>query len=453
MAYAVVALALVAAPAAAQRGGNAPIAPSSAIGPVTNAATLAVMGLTSIPDGSGTALPQHNALWMGATQPLGRVGRVHLTAIGTGNYLASDAVNTTASVEGLLALRARSRVGDNQIWSAVSYGRTDLNGDIASRLRANAPSAIMPGFDGARVDTTVSRRTDVGNIGRAEAGILRTVSGVELSFGFSVERATRVTTQTIRIDQSNPSLPLLPAVNGTTMTQTLRAVQRRDIATSIASAGFNTGAATWLFSVSAPVATWITSDALSPKSRVAPTIASLAVVQPLTAWLSIVGAASTYSVSAGSTAFRDDLGEGQGRNFAPVVALGVRISRLPFRGRGDDTPSGILSFETRTIGSVDSAAVDVAAHRDDADTLRVVLLIDAPRAETVDLMGDATQWTIAKMSRTKSGRWRAELKLSPGMHRLTVRADGGTWIAPPGLPIGNDDYGTPVGVIVVRGKP
>ena len=102
---------------------------------------------------------------------------------------------------------------------------------------------------------------------------------------------------------------------------------------------------------------------------------------------------------------------------------------------------------------MDSAAVDADGRGDSADTLRVVLLIDAPRAESVELMGDATQWTVARMSRSKNGRWRAELKLSPGMHRVTVRADGGSWIAPPGLPMGNDDYGSPVGVLIVKGKP
>ncbi len=447
---ALVSLALMAAPAAAQSGGNAPVAPSSVLGPATESPTLAVMGLAGLPDGSGNALSQRNALWMGATQPIGKLGRVRFSAIGTGNWLAKDAVGSSSAVEGTVSLRARSRFGGSQVWSAVSYGRADVNGDIAGRLLGNTPS-VIGGFDGARADTTVSRRIDVGTIGRAEGGVIRNVSGMELSFGFSVERATRVTTQTLRIDESNTSLPLLPMADRTTTTRTLRALQRRDIATGVASAGFNTGPTTWLVSVTAPVATWITTDALSAKPRTSPTIASLAVVQPVTAWLSVVGAASTNSSSVGTTALRDDIGEGRGRNFAPVVALGVRIARLPFRGRGDDTPGGILSFETRTIGAIDSAAVDVTAERAEADTLRVVLLIDAPRAEKVELMGDATQWLVTQMTRNKSGKWRAELKLAPGVHRVTVRADGGSWIAPPGLPIGNDNYGSPVGMIVVKG--
>ena len=442
---------LLASPVSAQRRGDAPVTPSSVLGPVTESPTIAVMGLASLPDGSGNALAQRNALWMGATQPLGRLGRVRLSAIGTGNWLAKNAVGANSAVEGTVSLRARSRLGQSQLWSAVSYGRADVTGNVAGRLMGGAPTFVASGFEGMRADTTVSRRIDVGTIGRFEGGVIRNVSSVELSFGFSVERATRVTTQTLRIEEPTSALPT-PSADRLTTTRTLRALQRRDIATGVASAGFNTGPTTWLVSVTAPVATWITSDALSPRPRTSPTIASMAIVQPVTAWLSVVGAASTNSASVGSSTLRDDVGEGRGRNFAPVVALGVRIARLPFRGRGDDTPGGILAFETRTIGSVDSATVDVTPTHADADTLRVVLLIDAPRAESVELMGDATQWTVTQMTRNKHGKWRAELKLAPGMHRVIVRADGGRWIAPPGLPMSNDDYGTPVGMIVVKGK-
>jgi hypothetical protein len=366
-----------------------------------------------------------------------------------------DAVGANSAYEGIVALRARARVGRLRTWSAVSYGHADVNGAPGGGMLPGQTPAITSGLDGAHADTTVSSRVDVGNIGRAEAGLLTNVSGVEFSFGFSVERATRVTTQTLTIDV-NDGLPPSPiATERMVTTQTVRGLQRRDIATGIAAMGFNTGSASWLVSVTSPVATWITSDALSPKPRVAPAIASLAVVQPLATWLSIVGAASTNSASVGTTILRDDIA-GRRSSFAPVLALGLRIARLPFGGRNDDTPNGILSFETRMIGGVDSATVThaepTAAAAEDADTLRVLLLIDAPRAESVELMGDATQWTVTQMQRSQNGRWRAELKLTPGLHRITVRADGGRWVAPPGLPVGNDDYGSPVGMIVVQGK-
>jgi hypothetical protein len=446
----------------AQRGGNAPVAPASAIGPATSSPSLSVMGMASSVDGS-SPITQRGEVWMGATQPLGRLGSVRFAAIGSGNVRARDAVSTNSAAEGMLALRARARFSGGQVWSAVSYGYANVHGDLTGNSLGRSP-AFNVGFDGVRVDTTVSRRVDIGAIQRAEAGVISNVSGMEFSIGFSVERASRVTTQTLILDEPDPAMPLpLPNSSRVLSTRTTRSLQRRDIASGIASLGFETGPTTWLVSVSSPIATQITSDALAPKPRVSPAIASVAVVQPVTAWLSVVGAAATNSASVGTTALRDDLGEGRNRNFAPIVALGVRLTRLPFFGHGDDTPSGILSFESRTIGSVDSAALDatrsttIAVDRDavdgaERDTLRVVLLIDAPKAERVELMGDATQWTVTPMTRNRNGRWRTELKLAPGVHRISVRADGGKWIAPPNLPIGNDDFGSPVGMIIVRGQ-
>jgi hypothetical protein len=431
--------------------GQSPVAPSSTIGPVTDSPTLSVLGLASLP--TAADLTRRDDLWFGATQPLGALGRVRFSAIGNGNWRVRDAVGSNGAYEGTFALRARARVGSVRAWSAVSYGHVNIDGTPGGGLLPGR-SSIPIGFEGAHADTTVSSRVDIGNIGRAEAGVLTLVSGVELSFGFSVERATRVTTQTLTIDVNDGMPPSSPiAAERVVTTRTVRGIQRRDIATGIAAMGFNTGSASWLVSVTSPVATWITSDALSPKPRISPTIASVAIVQPVSTWFSVVAAAATNSSSVGTTILRDDI-EGRRSSIAPVLALGLRFSRKPAAGRGNDTPHGILSFETHTIGGVDSAAVtqaDVPA-TEDSDTLRVLLLIDAPRAESVELMGDATAWVVTQMQRNKNGRWRAELKLTPGMHRITVRADGGRWVAPPGLPVGNDDYGSPVGMIVVTKK-
>jgi hypothetical protein len=450
MLAAVAMLAVVSVESSAQRG-QSPVAPSSTIGPVTDTPTLSVLGLHALPTAS--ELTQRNEVWFGATQPLGAVGPVRFAAIGSGNWRVRDAVGSNAAYEGMVALRARARLGGVRAWSAVSYGHVNVDGTPGGGLLPGR-AALMNPLDGASADTTVSSRVDIGNIGRAEAGVFTQVSGVELSFGFSVERATRVTTQTLTIDASDGLPPTPIAAERVVTTRTVRGLQRRDIATGIAAMGFATGSASWLVSVTAPVATWITSDALSPKPRVSPTIASLAVVQPISTWLSVVGAAATNSASVGTTVLRDDIA-GRRSSFAPVLAFGFRFSRKPIAGRGDDTPQGILSFETRTIGGVDSAAVNQAdaSASEDADTLRVVLWIDAPRAESVELMGDATQWLVTQMQRSRNGRWRAELKLTPGMHRITVRADGGRWVAPPGVPVGNDDFGSPVGMIVVEKKP
>jgi hypothetical protein len=439
----------------AQVRGDAPMAPASTIGPVTDASTFSVLGIASLPDGNGNSLAQRNDLWFGATQPVGRLGRIRLALLGSGNVHFTDGVTGHAQAQGVLSVRARARLGEQRLWSAVSYGRSSVNGQPgtnpfgSSLARLMAPSIAADPLIG---DTTITRRIDVGQLARAEGGMVTTYLGVDFAFGLSFERATRVTTQTFTVDVPRPMVNVPTGAGRLTNSSTLRTVQRRDLATGIASAGFNTGQAQWLLSVTAPVARWITSDALAPTPQTVPTVASVAVVQPVTGWLSLVGAAATNGATVGGAMLRDEL-----RNrsaFSPMVALGVRISRLPWRDN-DGTPGGILAFEARTLGVVDSASIETG-RPDDAllatvrDTLRVVLLIDAPKAESVELMGDATQWSITPMRRLQNGRWRAELKLSPGMHRIVVRADGGQWIAPPGLPIGNDEYGSPVGMVLVR---
>ncbi len=191
----------------AQRGGNAPVAPASAIGPATSAPTFSLLGMASSVDGGGAPITQRSEVWMGATQPLGRLGNVRFAAIGSGNVRARDAVGTNNATEGTLALRARARFSGAQVWSAVSYGYAKVNGDLAGHSLGRSP-AFSVGFDGVRVDTTVSRRVDVGAINRAEAGVMTNVSGMEFSVGFSVERASRVTTQTLTLDEPDPSMPL-----------------------------------------------------------------------------------------------------------------------------------------------------------------------------------------------------------------------------------------------------
>lgn len=442
--------------AGAQARGEAPIAPGATIGPVTNARTLSVLGIASLPDESGSLVRQ-SELWLGATQPVGHVGRVNFAALGSGNWHIRDAAGSSTEAQGILTLRARTRVGEQRIWSAVSYGYAGSNGNPAAGLLGNASGMqAAGGMDQRGSDTTVSRRIDIGQIGRAEGGVVSSLGGVELAVGMAFERATRVITQTITVDEPGPLASTPEDGSRMLSTRSLRTMQRRDLATAMASMGFSTGSTTWLLSITTPVAAWISADELAPTPEPIPAAASLAVVQPVTGWLSLVGAAATNATTVGPNMIRDVVrttGEGRGyRSFRPVVALGIRIARLPGRGH-DGAPNGILAFETRTLGAVDSMSLEHRRlERDDSetDTLRVVLLIDAPHAESVELMGDATSWVVTQMQRHSNGRWRAELRLTPGMHRIIVRSDGGKWIAPPGLPVGNDDYGTPAGMILIH---
>jgi len=78
------------------------------------------------------------------------------------------------------------------------------------------------------------------------------------------------------------------------------------------------------------------------------------------------------------------------------------------------------------------------------------LLITAPAAREVELMGDFTDWLPVPLTRWEGGRWRIRLRLPPGTYGFNVRYDRGAWVVPAGLPVMQDDYGGETGVLVVR---
>ena len=428
-----------------------PAIPTAAVGAITNLSTFSLMGTTALPASDESGLPPRQQLYMGLTQSLGRIGSVKFTGIGKGYWQMRDAAGSASSAEGALAIRATGRLNGVRTWGAVAYGRAGALGTLGST--SLAPNSTGIGLDGSHVDTTISRRVDVGSIARLESGMLASRHGFDMSLGLSVERATRVTTQTISIQPFNDT-PLAQPSKEAPIIRTLRGIQRREIATGLASLGWRTGRTAWLSSVSAPLYTWISRDVLSPKPSVARAVVSLAVAQPLTAWISAIGSASTNPSSIGGTALSDNAVMNRRGTMSPVFALGVSVARLPLRNRhGESALSGILGFESRVVEALDSVIVmaDSSLFRVVGDSsYRVQLVIDAPTAGYVELMGDATAWTITNMNRGGDGRWRAELKLSVGAHRLAVRADGGEWIAPPGLPLGNNDFGSPVGLLIME---
>ena len=81
----------------------------------------------------------------------------------------------------------------------------------------------------------------------------------------------------------------------------------------------------------------------------------------------------------------------------------------------------------------------------------VRLVVDAPLAERVELMGDFTEWEPMLLSRDRRGGWSTpSLRLQPGLHRVNVRVDGGPWGVPPGMPHAPDEFGGDAGLFVVR---
>lgn len=386
-------------------------------------------------------MTNRNVLWFGATQPIARIAGVRLAAIGSGYYRPSDVVGAHDAAEGTVSLRALARIGTVRTWSALSYGRSTAEGNQSPAGNiSEIPTNLM--LNSNLADTMLSLRSDFGTLSRAEAGVLTSSGSVEFAFGVSLERATRFTRHTLHV--TDPPVP-------ETALASHRSEQRVDRAIGLASASFRTGPTNWFVSLSTPIKDWVSRETTGPLPQRTPAVASVAFMQPLTAWLSVVGAASTNASTVGSYALRDD----SRADFAPVVALGVRISRFSLRNEPGE-PTGILAFETRTIGIIDSVTAETVGvdslviAETGRELVRVLLVIDAPRAEVVEMMGDATSWSVTSMFRARDGKWRAELRVPPGMHRIAVRADGGAWIAPPGLPMSVDDFGSRVGLLVVK---
>jgi len=55
------------------------------------------------------------------------------------------------------------------------------------------------------------------------------------------------------------------------------------------------------------------------------------------------------------------------------------------------------------------------------------------------------------MIREMAGWWAVEVSSALGLHRVQVRADGGAWLPPPGLPRAADAENGPAGVLFVSG--
>jgi hypothetical protein len=86
------------------------------------------------------------------------------------------------------------------------------------------------------------------------------------------------------------------------------------------------------------------------------------------------------------------------------------------------------------------------ARRPDGTALLTVAGVPARRLE---LMADFTSWEPVALVPSGAGRWTLAVLIPPGIHRVNIRADGGAWVAPPGLPQSNDEFGGVAGVLIV----
>jgi hypothetical protein len=112
-----------------------------------------------------------------------------------------------------------------------------------------------------------------------------------------------------------------------------------------------------------------------------------------------------------------------------------------------------LRVTTRAGGALELRSRSRATARD-LETWReqdgtVLLVVHAPRARRVELMGDFTDWRPLVMRREADDHFAARIHLPAGSYRINVRVDGGMWTAPPGTTPVADEYNGAAGLLVI----
>ena len=79
-----------------------------------------------------------------------------------------------------------------------------------------------------------------------------------------------------------------------------------------------------------------------------------------------------------------------------------------------------------------------------------MIRLDAPKASRVEISGDFTQWQPVALSRGADGRWSVTQSIPRGTYQVTMRIDGGVWVAPPGILTSRDELGAVVGILSIE---
>ena len=80
------------------------------------------------------------------------------------------------------------------------------------------------------------------------------------------------------------------------------------------------------------------------------------------------------------------------------------------------------------------------------------IIIRVGGVETVDVMGDFSDWSPLTLVRRGRDLWELSIPVSAGVHQINVRVDGGQWLAPPGIPTVRSAFDGEVGLLVVSDK-
>ena len=80
---------------------------------------------------------------------------------------------------------------------------------------------------------------------------------------------------------------------------------------------------------------------------------------------------------------------------------------------------------------------------------RGALRVHVRGVQSVELMGDFTDWQSVALTRIGADIWEIRLTVAPGVHRLNIRIDGGPWLVPQGTRLEETEFGGAVGIVVI----
>lgn len=166
---------------------------------------------------------------------------------------------------------------------------------------------------------------------------------------------------------------------------------------------------------------------------------------PADRWAGVSGAwwfGSRTAATVGIGSYPADLARDFGAGSYATFSIRVASRRPEPPERADQPAYRLLPPLARPV--VAAFAIEPA------DSGRRAIVVRAPGATGVELMGDFTDWQAIRLRPIGGGQWRVELPLSSGVHRLNIRLAGGEWGVPPGIPVVRDDFNGVVGLLTVE---
>ena len=161
--------------------------------------------------------------------------------------------------------------------------------------------------------------------------------------------------------------------------------------------------------------------------------AELSALAGLNRWISVTLSGGKYRA--------DPVRRTLGANY---ISAGLRLGSTGRSGGTAAIPATDGSASRATPGAEGAPRLEVAG-RGERRTLR----IRAPNGSSAELMGDFTDWVPIALTLIGPGLWETKLAVPAGVHRVTIRLDGGPWIVPAGLRAEQTEFGTTAGVVVL----